>query len=128
VLLRWIPLLTVFTVLFAAGCGGGEEQQGEQGSQQQEQADEKVQAQRLGSVEGVVRAVNVEKGRIFVSPKGEKAERVGFRPEDVIVTLGGEQVEPSAIQKGQRATVEYVVIEVKGKERNIARSIELESG
>jgi hypothetical protein len=129
-------LFLIFSALvFVAGCGGGsgdggeERRQSERDSGRQEQSRNEARAQRLGSVEGVVRAVNSEKGNLWVKPPGEEAVKVRFRPENVVVMLDGEQVTPADIRRGQRATVEYVVVEIPDKgERNIARSIELTSG
>jgi hypothetical protein len=51
-----------------------------------------------------------------------------YKPDDVEVTLQGEQANPDAINVGQQATVSYVKTTKDSREVNVARSIWLQPG
>jgi hypothetical protein len=120
---------------FAAGCGGGGDQQDSGGESQQESSSggEASGAQggtggEGGSDEtrialGRVGAVNLDKNWFILRPT--EGERMVFRlREDTRITLGGQEVTPEDIEKGQQAQIEYVV----KNERNQAREVTLFAG
>ena len=51
-----------------------------------------------------------------------------YKPNNVEVTLQGEQANPDDISVGQQATVSYVKTITNGREVNTARSIWLQPG
>jgi hypothetical protein len=51
-----------------------------------------------------------------------------YKPDNVAVTLQGEQANPDAINVGQQATVSYVKTTKDSREVNVARSIWLQPG
>jgi len=128
-------LLVVGIVLVGTtvGCGGGSQQgaQSQGGSEaKQSQSDKKGEkdAAKTESLEGVVARVMADKNHIVVRPKEGEAVPFKYRPDTLEVTLDGEEAEPDAIAKGQRATVEYVTTTTKqDREVNVARSLTLES-
>lgn len=98
-------IMVTVTILFvgaAVGCGGGEQEQ--------------------ESATGVVKSFEQEDRRLRLKPQGEDALVFKYNPENIEVTLGGEEAKPEDIEEGQRATVSYVVKD----DRQLARSIELE--
>lgn len=97
-----VVFVVAMTAGFAVGCGGG--------GQEQE------------SVTGVVKSFEQEDRRLRLKPQGEEAQVFKYNPEDIEVTLDGEEAAPGDIEEGQRATISYVVRE----DRQLARSIELE--
>ncbi len=70
-----------------------------------------------------------DKDKIVIKPdwKGLKSAKVvkfKYKPNNVEVTLQGEQANPDDISVGQQATVKYVQTTKNGREVNIARSIQ----
>ena len=84
-------------------------------------------ARKAESVEGVVAKADSEKEMIWVKPEGAEVKRFIVRPEKAKATLDGEEAEPDAIERGQRAKVTYVVVEAKERdvEFNVARAVTL---
>ena len=127
------------------GCGGGQDsnQDGSQGqgsnpkTGQTEQGNtgqgktEKAKKARTGSArevkasEGVVGRVDNEKNFVIVKPPEQKAMLFRYNPDKVKVTLDGNEAGVQDIEKGQQATVSYVVVKPpKAKnDRNEARVI-----
>ncbi len=85
-----------------AGCGGG--------------------GQERESASGVVKSFEQKDRRLKLKPQGEEMQVFKYNPENIKVTLDGDDVSPEDIKEGQKATVSYVVKD----DRDIARSIELE--
>ena len=122
-----------------AGCGGGEQQkkpsQGSKDTSQGSKAQTKNQesttkkAANRELLSGTVEDNLPDKDKIIIRPdwKGlENAKIVKFKykPNNVEVTLQGEQANPDDISVGQQATVKYVKTTKNGREVNIARSIQ----
>jgi hypothetical protein len=87
----------------AAGCGGG-------GGPERETAT------------GVVRSSEMDRNLLRVKPEGEKPTIFKYNPENIDITLDGEDAELEDIKEGQRATISYVVKD----DRQLARTLELE--
>jgi hypothetical protein len=130
-------LMVVGLVLIGAavGCGGGGQQGAQsQGGSESDQAKQspsdkegEKKASKLESLEGVVTRVLSDKNRMVVRPAEGEAVAFKYRPDNFEVKLDGEEAEPEAIEKGQRATVEYVTSTTKqDREINVARSLTLE--
>jgi hypothetical protein len=136
-----IALLLVLA-LFLSGCGGGgsgggSEEGGGSGGQQEEQqaggeettGSEGEEANGGGQkiALGQIASVNAEAGRFAIEPSTEDQgeEPITFKlTQGGTVTLEGEEVELSAMEEGQQAQVEYVVL----KDLNRARKVELFGG
>ena len=142
----WVAVLTLILVVcvIMAGCGGGEQQkkpsQGSkdtsQGSKAQTENQESTTNQAAAnreSLSGTVVDNLTDKDKIVIKPgwKGLKSAKVvkfKYKPNNVEVTLQGEQANPDAISVGQQATVSYVKTIKNGSEVNTARSIWLQPG
>jgi hypothetical protein len=86
-----------------AGCGGG-------GGQGRETAT------------GVVKASEMDRNLLRVKPDGEKPVVFKYNPEDIDVTLDGDDAKLENIKEGQSTTIDYIV----KNDREVARSIEIE--
>lgn len=145
-----IALLLVMAILLA-GCGGGssgssaggdgsgggsggdsgggqeqEQQDGGSGGGDGEENGEGAAGESKIAL-GRIAGVNEEAGRFSVEPSSEEQgqEPIAFKlAEGGVVTLDGEEVELSAMKKGQAAQVKYVVL----GELNRARVVELLAG
>jgi uncharacterized protein YceK len=138
-----MTLILVVCVIMA-GCGGGEQQkkpsQGSkdtsQGSKAQTENQESTTNQAAAnreSLSGTVVDTLPDRDKVIISPnwKGQKNAKVvkfKYRPDNVEVTLQGEQANPDAINVGQQATVSYVKTTKDSREVNVARSIWLQPG
>ena len=125
-------LLVVGIVLLGStvGCGGGSPQSQGGSEAKQSQSDKKGEKEgaKTESLEGVVARVMPDKNRIVVRPKEGEAVPFKYRPDTLKVTLDDKEAQPEAIEKGQRATVEYVTTTTKqDREVHVARSLTLES-
>jgi hypothetical protein len=136
-----IALLLVLAILLA-GCGGGSSGSSVEGDDSGGGQEREQQAGGSGGDEGEdgegaageskialgrIAGVNEEAGRFSVEPSSEEQgqEPITFKlVEGGVVTLDGEEVELSAMEKGQAAQVEYVVL----GELNRARVVELLAG
>ena len=122
-----------------AGCGGGEQQkkpsQGSKDASQGSKAQTKNQesttkkAANRELLSGTVEDNRPDKRKIIIKPdwKGLKKAKVvkfKYKPNNVEVTVQGEQANPDDISVGQQATVKYVKTTKNGREVNIARSIQ----
>ena len=132
--------LILVACVIMAGCGGGEQQkkpsQGSKDASQGSKAQTKNQesttnqaAANRESVSGTVVDNLTDKGKIIIKPdwKGLKKAKVvkfKYKPNNVEVTVQGEQANPDDISVGQQATVKYVQTTKNGREVNIARSIQ----
>lgn len=131
-------LLLVLAILLA-GCGGGSSEGGAEnggdfggGSDvQQDGGEESGGGEETGGGNkialGLVASVKADAGRFAIEPSTEEQgeEPVTFKlTEGATVTLDGEEVELSAMEEGQQAQVEYVVL----KDLNRARKVELFGG
>jgi hypothetical protein len=134
-----LALVLVASVIMP-GCGGGEQQKNRsqgskdhsQGSKAQttnQESTTKQAAANRESLSGTVVDTLPDRDKVIISPnwKGQKNAKVvkfKYRPDNVEVTLQGEQANPDAINVGQQATVSYVKTTKDGREVNIARSIQ----
>ena len=134
-------LLLVLAILLA-GCGGGSSEGGAEnggdsgGGSDAQQEPQDGGAESEGGEEtgggnkialGLVASVKADAGRFAIEPSTEEQgeEPVTFKlAEGATVTLDGEEVELSAMEEGQQAQVEYVVL----KDLNRARVVELFGG
>lgn len=123
------PISTSFFVAlvlcagFIAGCGGG---QSEDGSQEQgdggQGAEKPLQEAKIAL--GTIQRVNTEAKRFTLEPA---AEEQGKEPQAFKLTpqakikLGDKQAELADMEKGQQASVEYIVL----KDLNRVRSVQL---
>jgi hypothetical protein len=69
-----------------------------------------------------------DKDKIIIRPQNAKIVKFKYKPDNVNVTLQGEQANPDAISAGQQATVKYVKKTKNSREVNAARSIWLQPG
>jgi predicted thioesterase len=121
------------------GCSGGEQQnnrsQGSkdhsQGSKAQTTNQESTskQAANRESLSGTVVDTLPDMDKVVIRPnwkglKNAKVVKFKYRPDNVEVTVAGEEANPDAISVGQQATVKYVRTTQNGREVNIARSIQ----
>ena len=130
-------LLLVLAILLV-GCGGGSSEGGAEngGDSDAQQAQQDGGEESGGGEEtgggnkialGLVASVKADAGRFAIEPSTEEQgeEPVTFKlTEGATVTLDGEEVELSAMEEGQQAQVEYVVL----KDLNRARKVELFGG
>jgi hypothetical protein len=127
-------LFVVLLELFVGG-GGGDPQDQSQGakagqSKQERTGGEKAkkEGEKLESVAGVVLKAATDKRTVFVKPDNGERQPFTYKPDEVEVTLDGEEAGPDAIDKGQRASIGYKKVTTnKDREVNVARSIELQS-
>jgi hypothetical protein len=141
----WVAVLTLILVasVIMAGCGGGEQQkkpsQGSKDTSQGSKAQTKNQesttkkAANRESLSGTVVDNLPDKYRLIIRPdwKGLKKAKIvkfKYKPNNVEVTVQGEQANPDDISVGQQATVSYVKTITNGREVNTARSIWLQPG
>jgi hypothetical protein len=137
-----LALVLVASVIMP-GCGGGEQQKNRsqgskdhsQGSKAQTTNQESTtkQAANRESLSGTVVDTLPDRDKVIISPnwkgqKNAKVVKVKYRPDNVEVTLQGEQANPDAINVGQQATVSYVKTTKDSREVNVARSIWLQPG
>lgn len=135
-----IALLLVLAILLS-GCGGGGSESGSEdgggsGGEQEQQAggeesagsgDEEANGGGQKIALGQIASVNAEAGRFAIEPStaDQGEEPITFKlTEGGTVTLEGEEVELSAMEEGQQAQVEYVVL----KDLKRARKVELFGG
>jgi hypothetical protein len=69
-----------------------------------------------------------DKDEFTIRTTGDEVVKFEYKPDDVEVTLQGEQASPDDISAGQQATVSYVKTMKNSLEVNVARSIWLQPG
>lgn len=118
-----ISLLLVILVAVTAGCGGGDNQSGDETQGGGETKKEKT-AKEVTTVEGTLGVVDLEKKRITLRPdSGGEPLRLRFNPEAARVTVAGEEASAEALESRRRAEVQY--FERDG--RKIAREVNITS-
>jgi hypothetical protein len=80
------------------------------------------------SLSGTVVDTLPDTDEVTIRTTGDEDVQIKYNPDDVNVTLAGEQADPDAISVGQQATVSYVKTITNGREVNTARSIWLQPG
>ena len=145
-----VAAMIVMLAGFAVGCGGGNQEsnqdqgsnpktgqakqektgQGGTGKAQKAKKPRTANAREVKASEGVVRKVDTEKNFVIVKPPEERALVFRYNPDKVKVMLDGNEAGVRDIEKGQQATVSYVVARPpKAKnDRNVARIISVEPG
>jgi hypothetical protein len=133
-----LALVLVASVIMT-GCGGGKQQNNpsqrskdpSQGSKAQTTNQESTtkQAANRESLSGTVVDTLPDRDKVVIRPnwkglKNAKVVKFKYKPNNVEVTLQGEQADPDAISVGQQAMVKYVKTTRNGREVNIARSIQ----
>jgi hypothetical protein len=131
--------LVLVASMIMTGCGGGEQQkkrsQGSkdhsQGSKAQTTKQESTtkKAANRESLSGTVVDNLQDQDRVIIRPnwkgiENAKVVKFKYKPNNVEVTLQGEQANPDDISVGLQATVKYVKTTKNGREVNIARSIQ----
>ena len=131
--------LVLVASMIMPGCGGGEQQkkpsQGSkdtsQGSKAQTENQESTTNQAAAnreSLSGTVVDNRPDNDEVTVKTTDDEVVNFQYKPDDIEVTLQGEQASPDAISVGQQATVSYVKTVKNGSEVNTARSIWLQPG
>jgi hypothetical protein len=135
--------LVLVASMIMTGCGGGEQQkkrsQGSkdhsQGSKAQTTKQESTtkKAANRESLSGTVVDNLQDQDRVIIRPnwkgiENAKVVKFKYKPNNVEVTLQGEQASPDDISAGQQATVSYVKTMKNSLEVNVARSIWLQPG
>jgi hypothetical protein len=142
-----VALFAAVMLSIATACGGGGQEEGQQG--QQDSGKQATQGQAGGdgqkadgrkTVTGVVGAVDVENRRFRLRPQESRpagrGETTGgrestsreepmvfrFNPEKLRVMMGGEELELEALKPGLPVKVVYVVRD----DRNVARSVQIQ--
>jgi hypothetical protein len=80
------------------------------------------------SLSGTVVENLPDNDEVAIRTTGDEVVNFQYKPDDIDVTLQGEQADPDDISVGQQATVSYVKTITNGREVNIARSIWLQPG
>jgi hypothetical protein len=114
--------------------GGGNAQDLSQGpkagqSKQERTGGEKAreEGEELEWVAGVVLKAASDKHAVVVKPDDGERQPFTYKPENVEITLDGKEVEPDAIDEGQRVSIGYEMVTTnKDREVNVAQFIKLE--
>jgi hypothetical protein len=80
------------------------------------------------SLSGTVADTLPDNDEVIIRTTSDEVVTFEYKPDDVEVTLQGEQANPDAINVGQQATVSYVKTTKDSREVNVARSIWLQPG
>jgi len=119
-----VPILLATFLL--TGCGGGEDQSGQSGSQggdgeQGEAAQGEAPQAKIAL--GRVISVKPDRRKIILRPSTEQqGDRLTFKVIDgAQISLNDEQAEMADVQEGQQAQITYVVVD----EQNRARVVQL---
>ena len=127
-------MFVVLLELFLSGGGGNPQDQsqgpGAERTKQEGTVGKKVKegGEELEWASGVVLKAAPDKRALVVKPDDGERQLFTYRPEDVEVTLDGEEARPDAAAKGQRARIGYEKVTTnKDRVVNVALSIELES-